>query len=71
MGKAGQPIVRPHICPAYGIGTYMDGELTEARDTVKSSSCIWINGYKLQNPGNAISTYGLLSDLGLDQLQYP
>ena len=58
-------------CPAYGMGTYIDGESTEATDTVKSSSCIQIIGYKCQNPGNAISTYGLLSDLGLDQVQHP
>ena len=49
----------------------MDGEWTEATNTVKCSSCIWIIGYKFQNPGNTISTYGLLSDLGLDQLQHP
>ena len=53
------------------MGTYTDGELTEATDTVKSSSCIRIIGYNFPNPGNVISTYGLLSDLGLDQLQYP
>ena len=35
----------------------MDGELTEATSTIKSSSCIWIIGSN-QNPGNAISTYG-------------
>ena len=51
------------------MGTYMDGELTEATDTVKSSSCIWIIGYNLQNPATVINTYGLLSDLGLDHLQ--
>ena len=48
----------------------MDGESTEATDTVKSSSCIHIIGYN-QNPGHVISTYGLLSDLDLDQLQHP
>ena len=58
-------------CPVYGMRTYMDRELTEATDTVKSSSCIWIIGDNLQNPGNAISTYGLLADLGLYQLQHP
>ena len=57
-------------CPAYGVGTYMDRELTEAKDTVKSSSCIQIIGYN-QNLWNAISTSDLFSDLGLDQLQHP
>ena len=52
------------------MGTYMDGELTEATYTVKSSSCIQIIGCN-QIPGNVISTYGLLSDWGLDQLQHP
>ena len=46
-------------CPVYGMGTYIDGESTEATDTVKSSSSIWIIGYN-QNSGNAIRTYGLL-----------
>ena len=58
-------------CPAYGMRTYMDGESTEVTDTVKSSSCIQIIEYNLQNPRNMISTYGLLSGLGLDQLQHP
>ena len=39
-GMAGQPIIRPHenhgLCME--TGTYMDGELTEATSTVKSSS---------------------------------
>ena len=48
----------------------MDGESTEVTGTVKSSSCIQIIGYA-QNPGNTISIYGLLSDLGLDQWQQP
>ena len=43
----------------------------EATNAVKSSSCILIIGYKFQNPGNVISTYGLLSDLGLDQWKHP
>ena len=29
-------------CPAYGTGTYTEGESIEATDTVKSSSYIWI-----------------------------
>ena len=37
----------------------MDGEFTEATNTVKSISFIQIIGYKFQNPGNVISTYGL------------
>ena len=72
-GKVGHPIIRP--CKnhdlAYGMGTYTDGESMETTNTVKSSSYIWIIGYKFQNPGNTISTYGVLSDLGLDQLQHP
>ena len=52
------------------MGTYTDRESTEATDMVKGSSCIQIIGYN-ENPGNAIGTYGLLSDLGLDQLQHP
>ena len=57
--------------PVYEIGAYTDGESTEATNTVKSSSCIQGIGHNFQNPRNVISTYGLLSDLGLDQLQYP
>ena len=57
-------------CPAYGIRTYIDGESTEAADTLKSSSCIQIIGYN-ENPRNEISTYGLLSDLCLDQCSIP
>ena len=38
--------------PVYEMGTYMNGESTEATKTVKSSSCIRIIGYKFQNPGN-------------------
>ena len=32
--------------------TYTDGEPTEATDATISSSCMWIIGIKLQNPGN-------------------
>ena len=32
----------------------MDGELTEATNTVKSSSFIQITGHNFQNPGNAV-----------------
>ena len=39
-------------CPAYGMGTYMDGESTEATKTVKYGSCIQIIVYT-QSPGNA------------------
>ena len=46
-------------CPMYGMGTNLDGELMEATDMVKSSSCIQIIEYN-QNPGNVISTYGML-----------
>ena len=53
------------------MGTYVDGESTEATSTVKNSSYIQITGWKIQNPGNVMSTCGLLSDLGLDQLQHP
>ena len=49
----------------------MEGELTEATSMVKSSSYIWMIGWTFQNPGNIKGTYGLLSDLGLDQLQHP
>ena len=71
-GKARQPIIRPHK----NHDLHMEWEPTWWRvnrnnNTVKSSSCIQIIGYKFQNPGNVISTYGLLSDLGLDQLQHP
>ena len=34
--------------------TYMDGELKESKDTVIRSSCMWIIGYHIQNPGNII-----------------
>ena len=37
---------------AYGVSTYMDGELTEAAGTVISSSCMQIIGIHFQNPGN-------------------
>ena len=37
--------------PAYGVHTYMDGELMLAADAV-SSSCIRIIGRYNQNPGN-------------------
>ena len=40
--------------PAYGMRTNMDGELTEATDAVIRSSCMWIIGYHIQNPGNTI-----------------
>ena len=59
-GKAGQPILRPcknHVLHMEWEPTWT--ELTEATDTVKGSSCIWVTGYH-QNPGNIISIYGLL-----------
>ena len=59
------------LWPTNEMGTYTDGELTEATDTIESNSSIWIIGYKNQNPRNVMSTHGLLPDLGLDQLQHP
>ena len=32
----------------------MDRELIEATDGVIKSSCLWIIGYQIQNPGNMI-----------------
>ena len=55
-------------CPVSEMETYTERESTEAANTVKSSSCIQIIGYKFQNLGNVINTYALLSDLGLAQL---
>ena len=49
--------------------TYTDSESTEATSTVKSSSKTGSLD-KTQNPGNAVSTYGLLYDLGMGQLQH-
>ena len=34
--------------------TYIDGELTEATNAVIRSSCMWIIGKYIQNPGNMI-----------------
>ena len=52
-GKAGLPTVRTHKNhdPAHGTGTYMDGESTEATNTVNSSSCIQIIGHNYKNQG--------------------
>ena len=71
-GKAGQPLIRPwenHDLHMEWEPTQT--ESTEATNTVKSRSCIWIIWHNFQNQGNMISTYGLLSDFGLDQLQHP
>ena len=38
--------------PAYGVSTYMDGELTKVEEVVISSSCMWNIGIHFQNPGN-------------------
>ena len=70
-GKAGQPIVR--LCENHVL--HMEWEptwtkMTEAIDTVKNSTYIQLIGYN-QNQGNVIRTYGLLSDIGLDQWQHP
>ena len=71
-GKAGQPIARPcenHVLHMEWEPTQMES-WQKTTDAVKSGSHVQIIGYN-QNPQNAISTYGLLSDLGLDQLQHP
>ena len=49
----------------------MDRELTETTSTVKAVPTSGSLDRNSKNPGNMMSTYGLLSDLGLDQLQHP
>ena len=69
-GKAGQSIIRPHK----NHDLHMEQEPTWMESWQKQqtqSKAVPASRYKFQNPGNVISTCGLLSGLGLDQLQHP
>ena len=71
-GKSGQPIERPcenHVLCMEWEPTQMESQQKQQTQS-KAVPASWIIGYN-QNPENTISTYGLLSDLGLDQLEHP
>ena len=71
--KAGQPILRPH--ENHDLHMKWEPTWTESQQKQQTQSKAVPKSGSLdrstQNPGNAMSTHGLLQDLGLDQLQHP
>ena len=72
-GTAGQPVIRPHENHDLHMKwetTWMESwqkQQTPSKAVPKSRSL----DTKTPNPGNTMSTHGLLQDVGLDWLQYP